>query len=95
MNRILDGHDLTYSQMNGLACFSGGPGRAMRVGNKALREAGLSDDEVKDLVSKGYLEPLTDGDYLMPGDVDGDAIARRLREQSNREIIRQMKSGMF
>ncbi len=95
MKRILDGHDLTYSQMNGLSSLFGEPGRAMIVANKELRETGLSDEEVKDLVNKGYLELLSSGEYLLPGDVDGNAIISRLTEQDNNERIRQMKSGMF
>ena len=95
MKKHLDGHDLTYSQMKGLAPFFGALGRSMNVTNKKLSETGLSDDEVKDLVDKGYLEPLSSGDYLLPGDVDGNAIAFRLMEPSNRERIRQMNSGMF
>lgn len=95
MKRILDGHDLTYSQMNGLSSLFGEPGRAMIVANKELRETGLSDDEVKDLVNKGYLELLSSGEYLLPGDVDGNAFAYRLTEPSNLERIRHMKSGMI
>lgn len=95
MKRILDGHDLTYSQMNGLSSLFGEPGRAMIVANKELRETGLSDEEVKDLVNKGYLELLSSGEYLLPGDVDGNAIISRLTEQDNDERIRQMNSRMF
>ena len=95
MKRILDGHDLTYSQMNGLSSLFGEPGRAMIVANKELRETGLSDEEVKDLVNKGYLELLSSGEYLLPGDVDRNAIISRLTEQDNDERIRQMNSRMF
>lgn len=95
MGKHLDGHNLTYSEIKVLASFLGGSGRPMNVSNKALRETGLSDEDVKDLENKGYLEHLTNGDYLLPRDVDGNAIASRLMEQSNCERIRQMNSGKF
>lgn len=95
MKRILDGHDLTYSQMNGLSSLFGEFGRAMYVPNKKLRETEMSEDEVNDLVNKGYLELLSSGDYLLPGDVCGNAIISRLTEKVNNERIRQIKSGMF
>lgn len=94
MGKQLDGHDLTYSQMRGLSSLFGTPERAMYVTNKALSETGLTDEEVKDLVNKGYLELLPCGDYLLPGDVDGNAFAYRLTEPSNLERIRLMKSGV-
>lgn len=95
MEKHLDGHDLTYSQMKGLSSLFGAPGRDMYVTNKALSETGLTDEEVKDLLNKGYLELLSSGDYLLPGDVDGNAFAYRLTEPSNLERIRQMKPSMF
>lgn len=95
MGRALDGYDLTSSQMKGLGTCFGTPGRVMRASKHALNDAGLSDDDVKDLVSKGYLEPLTSGDYLIPASVNGNAIVSRLRKQSNDDTIRQMIPGMF
>ena len=50
---------------------------------------------MNDLVNKGYLELLSSGDYLLPGDVCGNAIISRLTEKVNNERIRQIKSGMF
>ena len=95
MKRILDGHDLTYSQINGLSSLFGEPGRAMPVTNNKLRETGMSEDEVEDLVNKGYLELLTNGDYLLPRDTCGNVIISRLTERGNDERIRQMNSRMF
>ena len=95
MGKQLDGHDLTYSQMKGLFSLFGAPKRAMYVANKVLRETGLTDEEVEDLVNKGYLELLSSGEYLLPGDVDGNAFAYRLTEPSNLKRIRHMKSGMI
>ncbi len=81
--------------MKGLSSLFDAPGRAVYVTKKALSETGLTDEEVKDLVNKVYLELLSSGDYLLPGNVDRNAFAYRLTEPSNLERIRQMKSDMF
>ena len=94
MGKVLDGHDLTDNQKRGLLACLGTPGCAMVVTKSRLRDAGLSEDEVEDLVRKGYLESLTDGGYLIPASVKGNAIIIRLCEQSNDDTIRQMISRM-
>ena len=90
--RVLDGSDINENQMKALGAYSVAPDRAIQVTMQKLGDEGLSDAEVNDLVDKGYLEALSNGDYLIPKDVDWMAIAKKLREPANKELIREMFS---
>ena len=92
----LDGLDLTSKQREALmACF-GAPGQAMEISKQRLAEAKLSDDEIEDILAKGYLEKVDSEVYLMPASsFDSTAFITKLRTESNNEMIRQMSQGMF
>ena len=90
MGKLLNGSDITLHQIEGLIACLGAPDRAMIIQKQQLVEANLSDDEIDDLVAKGYLEMPSSG-YLIPAMVEGQSLINKMCEKRNNKAIRQIE----
>lgn len=90
-----DGSDLNYSQLKRLCgLFQAAGSRAMfKVAD--LGTNGQLDDEILELINKGYVERMGDDYIVIPEEVNQAEVIRKFVEPSNIKRIREMSVSLL
>ena len=90
-----DGSDLNYSQLRRLCGLFRASGSRVTLKVADLSTNGQLDDEILELINKGYMERMGNDYIIIPETVNQAAIIRRFVEPSNIKRIWEMSADLL